>query len=102
MRKRSMLLAAATALITATSLGFGAGAMATSRAPDGSGYTTNGYTDLGGFPEPQVCHGTDPACYHDWGNFDPAKNGYRLLVYTPRDRGTRTWGRPSDRGWTRR
>jgi len=82
MRKRSMLLAAATALVTATSLGFGAGAVASSRAPEDSGYTTNGYTDLGSFPEPQVCHGTDPACYHDWGNFDPAKNGYRLLVYT--------------------
>ena len=82
MRKRTMLLAAATALVTAASLGFGAGAMASASGSGGSGYTTNGYTDLGSFPEPQVCHGTDPACYHDWGNFDPAKNGYHLLVYT--------------------
>jgi type 1 glutamine amidotransferase len=86
MRKRTMLLAAATALVTAVSLGFGAGAMASaSNSASGdqaNGYTTNGYTDLGSFPEPQVCHGTDPACYHDWGNFDPAKNGYHLLVYT--------------------
>lgn len=84
MRKRTVLLAAAvTALVTAASLGFGAGAMATASASGGgSGYTTNGYTDLGSFPEPQVCHGTDPACYHDWGNFNPATNGYHLLVYT--------------------
>ena len=81
MRRRSMVLAVATALITAASLGAGAGAYAASQAPD-NGYTTNGSTDLGSFPEPQVCHGTDPACYHDWGNFDPATNGYHLLVYT--------------------
>jgi type 1 glutamine amidotransferase len=83
MRRRSMVLAAVTALITAASLGAGAGAYAAAGAPgSGSGYTTNGYTDLGTFPEPQVCHGTDPACYHDWGNFDPATDGYHLLVYT--------------------
>src|SRR5580692_4292258 len=81
MRRRSMVLAVATALITAASLGAGAGAYAASQAPD-NGYTTNGSTDLGSFPEPQVCHGTDPACYHDWGNFNPATNGYHLLVYT--------------------
>src|ERR1700729_2661160 len=81
MRRRSTVLAAATALITAASLGAGAGAYAASQAPD-NGYTTNGSTDLGSFPEPQVCHGTDPACYHDWGNFDPGTNGYHLLVYT--------------------
>ena len=81
MRRWTLAMAAATALVTATSLGFGVGAAASSRTPD-RGYTTNGYTDLGGFPEPQVCHGTDPACYHDWGNFDPVKDGYRLLVYT--------------------
>ncbi|MEU7745260.1 ThuA domain-containing protein [Nonomuraea sp. NPDC049158] len=32
-------------------------------------------------PAGGVCRGTDARCYHDWGNFDPAK-GYRLLVYT--------------------
>ena len=80
LRKRSIALA--TALVTVAALGFGAGALASSRAAADGGYTTNGYTDLGGFPEPQACHGTDPACYHDWGNFDPAKNGYHLLVYT--------------------
>lgn len=34
-----------------------------------------------GDPDYGVCRGTDPRCYHDWGNFDPAK-GYRLLVYS--------------------
>ena len=29
-----------------------------------------------------VCRGLDPACYHRWYNFDPAKNGYRVLLYT--------------------
>jgi type 1 glutamine amidotransferase len=29
-----------------------------------------------------VCRGTDPGCYHDWGNFDPAAEGYRVLVYS--------------------
>jgi type 1 glutamine amidotransferase len=29
-----------------------------------------------------VCRGTDPECYHDWGNFDPATDGYRVLVYS--------------------
>ncbi|GAA2586509.1 ThuA domain-containing protein [Winogradskya consettensis] len=28
-----------------------------------------------------LCRGTDPRCYHDWGNFDPAA-GYRVLLYT--------------------
>ncbi|MFC4006207.1 ThuA domain-containing protein [Nonomuraea purpurea] len=34
-----------------------------------------------GDPDYGVCRGTDPRCYHDWGNFDPAK-GLRLLVYS--------------------
>jgi len=39
-----------------------------------------GATQLGD-PEYGVCRGTNPDCYHDWGNFDPAA-GYRVLVYT--------------------
>lgn len=82
MKKRSMVLVTATAFITSASLAFGAGALASSRAaPPGDGYTTNGHQNLGGFPEPQVCHGIDPKCYHDWGNFDPSK-GFSLLLYT--------------------
>ena len=34
-----------------------------------------------GDPGYGVCHGTDPRCYHHWGNFDPAK-GYKVLVYS--------------------
>jgi uncharacterized protein len=82
MKKRSLVLVTTTAFIISASLAFGAGAFASSRAaPSESGYTTNGYQNLGSFPEPQVCHGIDPKCYHDWGNFAPA-NGYRLLLYT--------------------
>ena len=35
-----------------------------------------------GTPDYGVCRGTDPDCYHDWGNFDPATDGYRVLVYS--------------------
>ncbi|MEU1623069.1 ThuA domain-containing protein [Streptomyces sp. NPDC005722] len=34
-----------------------------------------------GDPDYGVCRGTDPGCYHDWGNFDPA-NGYKVLLFT--------------------
>ncbi|GAA4725690.1 ThuA domain-containing protein [Phytohabitans rumicis] len=35
-----------------------------------------------GDPDYGVCRGTDPDCYHDWGNFDPAADGHRVLVYS--------------------
>ncbi|WP_211240864.1 ThuA domain-containing protein [Hamadaea tsunoensis] len=35
-----------------------------------------------GDPDYGVCRGTDERCYHDWGNFDPATNGYKVLLYT--------------------
>ena len=35
-----------------------------------------------GEPDYGVCRGTDDRCYHDWGNFDPATNGYKVLVYS--------------------
>jgi uncharacterized protein len=35
-----------------------------------------------GDPDYGVCRGLDARCYHDWGNFDPATNGYRILLYT--------------------
>lgn len=83
MKKRSIFLATATAVVLSSSAAFGAGALAAPRVTSaGHAYTTNGYQQLGGFPEPQVCHGVDPACYHDWGNFDPSTNGYHLLLYT--------------------
>ncbi|ROO87175.1 hypothetical protein EDD29_4768 [Actinocorallia herbida] len=34
-----------------------------------------------GNPDYGVCRGTDPDCYHDWGNFDPAE-GYKVLLFT--------------------
>jgi type 1 glutamine amidotransferase len=34
-----------------------------------------------GDPDYGVCRGLDPRCYHDWGNFDPAR-GFRVLVFT--------------------
>src|SRR5215467_10119405 len=35
-----------------------------------------------GDPEYGVCRGPDPDCYHDWGNFNPAVDGYKVLLYT--------------------
>jgi type 1 glutamine amidotransferase len=35
-----------------------------------------------GDPDYGVCRGSDPDCYHDWGNFDPAADGYNVLLYT--------------------
>ena len=35
-----------------------------------------------GDPDYGVCRGVDPRCYHDWGNFDPATNGYKVLLFT--------------------
>lgn len=46
--------------------------------PDESGHT--GTENLGN-PDYGVCRGTDPRCYHDWHNFDPA-DGYKVLLYT--------------------
>ncbi|MEV4015242.1 ThuA domain-containing protein [Nonomuraea angiospora] len=62
------LTGAAALLLTATAPGSAA-------LSSGEGARNLGDPDYG------VCRGTDPRCYHDWGNFDPAK-GYRLLVYS--------------------
>ncbi|MFJ8141611.1 ThuA domain-containing protein [Streptomyces sp. NPDC096013] len=35
-----------------------------------------------GDPDYGVCRGTNPTCYHDWGNFTPAVDGYKVLLYT--------------------
>jgi type 1 glutamine amidotransferase len=35
-----------------------------------------------GDPDYGVCRGPDPDCYHDWGNFNPAVDGYKVLLYT--------------------
>jgi len=44
------------------------------------GHQDRGAQQLGD-PDYGVCRGTDPRCYHDWGNFDPAA-GYRVLLFT--------------------
>jgi type 1 glutamine amidotransferase len=35
-----------------------------------------------GDPDYGVCRGHDPDCYHDWGNFNPSVDGYKVLLYT--------------------
>jgi hypothetical protein len=34
-----------------------------------------------GDPDYGVCRGTDPRCYHDWGNVD-STNGFKVLLFT--------------------
>jgi type 1 glutamine amidotransferase len=90
MRKPSSSLTAAvvaglsTALVlSAAVLGTDFVASATGGVPEsksGSSKPNPGAQNLGD-PDYGVCRGTDPACYHDWGNFDPAK-GYKVLLYT--------------------
>src|SRR5258708_19640893 len=43
--------------------------------PNSAGPMNLGNFDYG------VCRGTDPACYHSWGNFNAA-NGFRALLWT--------------------
>ena len=45
------------------------------------GRNNEGARELGE-PDYGVCRGTDVKCYHDWGNFDPATSGYKVLVYS--------------------
>ena len=65
-------LCAVVALLAAL-LATGSLSFAQNRAPAGA-------EELGD-PDYGVCRGTNPACYHDWGNFDPG-NGYKILLYT--------------------
>ncbi|HEY3685142.1 MAG TPA: ThuA domain-containing protein [Streptosporangiaceae bacterium] len=80
MRIRSSYLI--TALVTAAAVvaamllgGMPATAGGRAQAPAG------GAQELGD-PDYGVCRGTDARCYHDWGNFDPASAGYKILVYS--------------------
>ncbi|EXG82300.1 ThuA domain-containing protein [Cryptosporangium arvum] len=74
LRRLSLFAVLAAALaVLATGL---PGAARTVQAPPSAG----GAKELGD-PDYGVCRGTDARCYHDWGNFDPAK-GYRVLLYT--------------------
>jgi type 1 glutamine amidotransferase len=75
--RRTVLTAAISAGITAAAaVGF---ALLTG-LPSAANNPHEGAQELGD-PEYGVCRGTDPSCYHDWGNFHPA-NGYKVLLFT--------------------
>ncbi|MBR7834902.1 ThuA domain-containing protein [Actinospica durhamensis] len=59
-----------------------AGSTLATADPDRSGDGGTLYYAAGVDPQFGVCRGTDPLCYHAWYDFDPAKNGYHVLVFT--------------------
>jgi uncharacterized protein len=81
---RKSIMAAGSAAATALVITLGgllvAGLPAGAPAANPVDRRHTGATHLGN-PDYGVCRGTDPECYHDWNNFDPA-NGYRVLLYT--------------------
>ncbi|MCX5366339.1 ThuA domain-containing protein [Streptomyces sp. NBC_00124] len=54
--------------------------VATATVSFAQGRVGQGAQELGD-PDYGACRGTNPRCYHDWGNFDAAQ-GYRILLYT--------------------
>jgi type 1 glutamine amidotransferase len=74
--RRSALIATLTAITTAAATLLTAWLTGLPSAA----HKDTGATELGD-PDYGVCRGTDVRCYHDWGNFDPAR-GYRVLLYT--------------------
>ncbi|GAA4253517.1 ThuA domain-containing protein [Dactylosporangium darangshiense] len=74
--RRNALLAGLVAAATAV-IGLTAALPSSAQNPK---ERNTGARELGN-PDYGVCRGTDERCYHDWGNFDPAK-GYRVLLYT--------------------
>ncbi|MFF5297374.1 ThuA domain-containing protein [Paractinoplanes globisporus] len=76
-RRRFVPLAAALAVL----LSLTAVLIARGHAAAGHPGADHGAQQLGD-PDYGVCRGTDPRCYHDWGNFDPATNGYKVLLFT--------------------
>jgi type 1 glutamine amidotransferase len=79
-RRRAIPLLASVAVGTAVVM------LASTSLAGLAGVGSSGPKDSGaenlGTPDYGVCRGTDPRCYHDWGNFDPAADGYRVLVYS--------------------
>jgi uncharacterized protein len=71
----AMAAAGTAAVLVAATLLSGLPAAGGTAAPRARGAQQLGDPDYG------VCRGTDARCYHDWGNFDPAK-GYKILVYS--------------------
>ncbi len=75
---KTLVVAAVTAATTALAvvgLMLATGLPGTAQDNDIAGVRNLGNPDYG------VCRGTNPNCYHDWGNFDPTK-GYKVLLYT--------------------
>lgn len=54
--------------------------VATATVSFAQGRVGQGAQELGD-PDYGVCRGTNPRCYHDWGNFGSSQ-GYRILLYT--------------------
>jgi len=78
LRRRLVPLAAALAVL----LSLTAVLIARGRTPAaGHPGIDHGAQQLGD-PDYGVCRGVDPRCYHDWGNFDPATKGYKVLLFT--------------------
>ena len=79
----NLLTALATAAVTAIAVAAVMTTADVATADPGSGgepSNSAGPLNLGNF-DYGVCRGTDAACYHDWGNFNPA-NGFRALLWT--------------------
>jgi uncharacterized protein len=53
-----------------------------SASAGGGGNPGSDFYARGVDPQFGVCRGVDPSCYHRWYDFAPAKNGYRVLVFT--------------------
>ena len=69
------------AVVAAIMVATGLSGIASADDGDGNSRGSNSGAQNLGDPEYGVCRGTNPACYHDWGNFDPSQ-GYRVLLYT--------------------
>jgi len=72
------------AVIAVAALGTSFAATATPGARTPTAAKPNlGAQELGD-PEYGVCRGTDPRCYHDWGNFESSRrqSAYKVLLYT--------------------
>ena len=76
MRKRiGFVLTALVSAVAAATTAFAVGG-----SVDSGGHRSTGGENLGD-PEYGVCRGTNPRCYHDWGNLDLSK-GAKVLVYS--------------------
>ncbi|GGN98702.1 glycosyl hydrolase [Actinoplanes lobatus] len=81
-RLHPLLAAALTAALTAAVILVGSAVLRPAAGPSPSGAGPDSSARNLGRVEYGVCRGPDPSCYHDWGNFDPATDGYRVLVYS--------------------